>query len=72
MPNFEYFIGNIDVAGALPFGAAEEVEREVKEHIERLTPGGGYVCATSHSVIDDIPPANFLAMIKAIHKYGRL
>ena len=66
------FIGNIDVAGALPFGTAAEVECEVKEHIERLAPGGGYVCATSHSVIDDIPPANFLAMIKAIHKYGRL
>jgi len=66
------FIGNIDVAGALPFGTAEEVDREVKEHIERLAPGGGYICATSHSVIDDIPPANFLAMLKAIHKYGKM
>lgn len=65
------FIGNIDVAGALPFGTPEDVEREVAEHIERLAPGGGYACATSHSVIDDIPPRNFLAMTRAIHKYGR-
>jgi len=66
------FIGNIDVAGALPFGSPEEVEREVEEHITRLAPGGGYICATSHSVIDDIPPSNFQTMIKAIHKYGKL
>jgi len=63
-------IGNIDV-GILTFGTPRQVEDEVRRHIDRLAPGGGYVAATSHSVIDDIPPENFITMIKAIHKYGK-
>ena len=58
-------VGNIDVAGPLAFGTPEEVVAEVEEHIARLAPGGGYVGATSHSVLDDIPPENFIAMVAA-------
>jgi hypothetical protein len=65
-------IGNIDIAGPLAFGSPEEVRRDVREHLRLLAPGGGYVCATSHSVTDDIPPANFRAMVEAVHRYGRL
>jgi len=64
-------IGNIDIAGPLAFGTPREVEREVKEHIYSLAEGGGYVCASSHSITDAIPPENFIAMTKAIQKYGR-
>jgi len=64
-------IGNIDIAGPLAFGTPEEVEAEVKGHLDRLAPRGGYVMATSHSVIDDIPPENFMTMIKVTHEYGK-
>lgn len=64
------FIGNIDVAGPLAFGSAEDVRRDVREHVERLARGGGYVGATSHSVMDDIPPANFRAMVDEFHRYA--
>jgi uroporphyrinogen-III decarboxylase len=64
------FIGNIDVAGPLAFGTPQEIEREVFEHVSRLAPGGGYVAATSHSVIDAIPPENFIAMLDAFHRLG--
>ena len=64
-------VGNVDVAGALAFGSPEEVEMDVRAHLAGLAPGGGYVCATSHSVIDDIPPENFMRMIETIHRYGR-
>jgi uroporphyrinogen decarboxylase len=64
-------VGNIDVAGPLAFGTPAQVEAEVREHIDRLAIGGGYVGATSHSVLDDISPENFHAMIRAIHKYGQ-
>ncbi len=64
-------VGNIDIAGPLAFGTPEEVQSEVKEHITRLAPGGGYVCSSSHSIVDAIPPENFRAMVDAIHTYGR-
>jgi len=61
-------VGNIDVAGPLAFGTPEEVEADVREHVARLASGGGYVGATSHSVLDDIPPENFMAMIAAFQE----
>ncbi len=64
-------VGNIDIAGALAFGNPDEVREDVRRHLGALAPGGGYVCATSHSVIDDIPPANFRALVSAVHHLGR-
>jgi hypothetical protein len=62
-------VGNVDVAGKLAFGSPEEVRAEVNAKLGELAPGGGYVCATSHSVIDGIPPENFRAMIDAVHAF---
>jgi hypothetical protein len=64
-------VGNIDVAGELAFGNPDQVEEDVREHLATLASGGGYVCATSHSVIDVIPPANFRALVSAVHRFGR-
>lgn len=63
--------GNIDIAGVLAFGTPQEVEADVRRHIEALAPGGGYILTTSHSVTNDIPYENFLAMIAAGHRYGQ-
>ncbi len=62
--------GNIDIEFPLAHGTPEEVERDVKEHMEVLKPGGGYVCGSSHSIVNYIPHENFITMINAIHKYG--
>ena len=43
---------------------------ETREHLERLAPGGGYVVASSHSIVDGIPPENYVAMIKTTLEYG--
>jgi len=50
---------------------ADDVEKDVLEHIKQLAPGGGYVCCSSHSIVDAIPPENFITMIEAVHKYGK-
>jgi len=63
-------VGNIDVAGALSFGTADEVRSETREHIGRLASGGGYVVCSSHSIIDSVIPENYLAMVDATHEYG--
>lgn len=64
-------VGNIDVAGALTFGSPEEVRQSVREHIERLSGDGGYVVCSSHSIIDSVPPENYLALCAATREFGQ-
>ncbi len=63
-------IGNIPSL-LLAYGAKERIEEQVKEYCARLAPGGGYVLGASKSIVDGIPPENYLAMVQAVHKYGR-
>ena len=60
-------VGNIDVATTLTFGTPDEVYEDTRKHIEKLGRNGGYVVCSSHSIIDSIPPENYLSMIKAAH-----
>lgn len=63
-------IGNIDCQELLPNGSPDEVDRVVKETIEIASPGGGYIISSSNSIHPGVKPENYLAMIKAVHKYG--
>jgi len=64
------FVGNMDLAGVLSFGTPRQVMEDTRKHIEELAEGGGYVVASSHSITDDVPPENYLAMIEACQRYG--
>lgn len=59
------FHGTIDVEDVLIRGRAEDVGREVEEHIRRLGKGGGYICGSSHDINEHIPHENFVALIEA-------
>ena len=62
--------GNIDIAGPLAFGTPEEVREEVRVKMESLKPGGRYILSTNHSIMDDIPPVNYRAMLDAGLEFG--
>ncbi len=64
------FVGNMPTM-LLAYGSKVEIEDKVRIYCERLGPGGGWVLGSSTSIIDGIPPENFVAMIQAVHKYGR-
>ena len=64
------FWGGIDVIELLPFGTTEDVEREVKRHIDALAPGGGYVFSASHIILRGTPPENVLTMYRTALEYG--
>jgi uroporphyrinogen-III decarboxylase len=64
------FIGNIPTV-LLAQGSQEQIEERVRNYCVQLGPGGGYVLGSSTSIMDGIPPENFVAMIQAVHKYGR-
>lgn len=63
-------VGNIPTA-LLAYGTKEEIEERVKEYCLNAAPGGGYVLGSSTSIMEGIPPENFVAMTQAVHKYGR-
>ena len=64
------FLGNIPTV-LLNYGPIEEIEETVRVYCEQLGPGGGYALGSSTSIMEGIPPENFVAMTKAVHKYGR-
>jgi len=64
-------IGNMDIAGPLAFGTPADVIADTREHVERLMVGGRYIAASSHSIMDNVAPENFLAMIDTVQEYGR-
>jgi len=60
--------GNIDL-NLLASGTPEQVRADTIEHLDRLAAGGGYICASSHNITQDIPLENFWAMRDAVHAY---
>jgi hypothetical protein len=64
------FSGNIDIAGVFAFGSPQDVAEDVRAHIQALGKEGAYILTSSHSVTNDVPYENFLAMIAAGHRYG--
>lgn len=63
-------MGNIDT-GILAFSAKDEIEKDVKEHIDKLADGGGYVLGSCTSIFEGIPPENYQHMVEVGVKYGR-
>ena len=64
-------IGNLDLGYTLTRGTPAEVRAEVRQRIHDLAPGGGYAVASSNSVPEYVPLANFNAMREATFEYGR-
>jgi uroporphyrinogen-III decarboxylase len=51
-------------------GTPEETREEVRTKMEALSPGGGYVAASSTSIPSYVRPENFRAMVDAIQEFG--
>jgi uroporphyrinogen decarboxylase len=64
------FCGGIDSHRILPFGTPADVRQEVKRVIEILGPGGGFMIGAVHTVMNDVPPENVLAMVDAVEEFG--
>jgi len=64
------FCGGIDSHRILPFGSVEEVRQEVRRVMQILGPGGGCMIGPVHTVMNDVPPENVLAMVDAVEEFG--
>ena len=65
------FCGAIDTHRVLPSGTPAEVREEVRRVIEIMGPGGGYLVSSVHTMMDDVPPGNIVAMVNAVEEFGR-
>jgi uroporphyrinogen decarboxylase len=65
------FHGAVDTQNTLPFGTREEVVAEVKERVEVLGKGGGYILAPVHTVEADVPVENLLTVYETAMNLGR-
>lgn len=62
--------GNIDLDYTLPRGTVEEVEAEVRDRLERVGKGGGYIISSANSITSYCKTENVWAMADTIRKYG--
>lgn len=63
------FQGGIDIQRAMR-GTAADVEKEVRERIGSLAPGGGYVLSTANNIASDIPVENVTLLYELAYKLG--
>ena len=64
------FHGCISTAGPLAYGTPADVEANVRETLETMMPGGGYIFSPTHTVMQNTPTENVVAMYNAVRKYG--
>jgi uroporphyrinogen decarboxylase len=60
------FCGAVDTHHILPNGTPQQVRDEVRRVIEILAPGGGYLLSSVHTIAEEVPPENILAMVDAV------
>lgn len=65
------FCGAVDTHHILPHGTPEQVRQEVRRVIEIMAPGGGYMVSSVHTIMNDVPSENILAMVDAVEEFGR-
>ncbi|MBE0635763.1 uroporphyrinogen-III decarboxylase, partial [Candidatus Bipolaricaulota bacterium] len=61
--------GGIDTHHYLPNGTPAEIREEVRRVVDILAPGGGYLVSSVHTIMNDVPPENILAMVDAVEEY---
>lgn len=65
------FHGCISTAGPLAYGTADEVEANVRETLDIMMPGGGYMICPTHQIQDNSPTENVVRMYECALKYGK-
>jgi len=64
------FCGAIDTQHVLPHGSPDEVRQEVHRVINLLGEDGGYMVASVHTIMNEVPAENVLAMVDAVEEFG--
>jgi uroporphyrinogen decarboxylase len=63
------FNGCISTAGPMAYGTVEETVENVKNTIDIMAPGGGYIMAPTHQIQDNSPTENVVAAFDTAFNY---
>ena len=61
----------MNCTGPLADGPEAEVEREVRQCIEKGASGGGYILSSSNTIHSGVKPSNYTVMLKTLRERGR-
>lgn len=64
------FHGGISIQKTMPHGTPQDVRDEVKDRVEKLAKGGGYIFCTAHNLQIDTPIENIEALFSAYREFG--
>lgn len=62
--------GGVDTQRVLAAGTPAQVREDVRQSIEALAPGGGFVFATVHNTQANVAPENWMAMWETLQELG--
>ncbi|OHB54091.1 MAG: hypothetical protein A2Y12_12585 [Planctomycetes bacterium GWF2_42_9] len=63
------FHGCISTAGPMAHGTAEETARNIRETLDIMMPGGGYILSPTHNIQDNSPVENVIAVYETARAY---
>ena len=63
--------GGCDTQNILLNGTPDQVREHVRQQVETLSPGGGFVFQQVHNILANVPPANVVAMLETVSDLGR-
>ena len=62
--------GGCDTQRVLLFGTPGEIRDHVRNQIDILKHGGGFVFQQVHNILANVPPENVAAMFEAVRQYN--
>jgi uroporphyrinogen decarboxylase len=62
--------GGVNAQATLPMGTVKEIQAEVREVVQCLSQGSGYVFNSIHNITAEIPPDKIIAMYEAASEAG--
>ncbi len=65
------FHGGISIQKTMPGGSRQEISAEVRDRVDKLATGGGYLFCTAHNLQIDTPLENVEVLFDAYRKLGR-
>jgi uroporphyrinogen decarboxylase len=64
------FWGGVGTQTTMPFGTPEDVRECVRDRIEVIGAGGGFLIAPTHLVEPEVPWENIIAFADAVEEFG--
>ncbi len=69
-PRITFWGGGCDTYKTLSFAGPAQIRQHVRDQIEVLKPGGGFVFQQVHNILADVPPESVVAMLDAAIDFG--